>query len=124
VTNSSGGSNSKPDRKKRKTDAFCKQFETWWQTYPRKAGKGKAYDAWAAAGRRIKAARKLDSSGVASFLLDRASAFADTPNGQDPKFCPYPATWLNQARYDDDPKCWEYVGNGQPAQSGPVESEE
>jgi len=100
---------------------YCKLFEQWWQTYPRKAGKRKAYQAWVAAGRRIRAARKCDAEEAAGHMLERATAFSATPKGQDPKFCPHPATWLNQDRFDDDPKCWQDAGDALPATAGPAE---
>jgi hypothetical protein len=110
--------------KKKKTvkTEYCQKFEVFWNTYPRKSGKRKAYMAWAAAGKRIKAARGLGSTEAAEFLLERATAFAATPKGRHPQYCPFPATWLNQDRFDDDPVCWQTAGDEktQPT-TGPVE---
>jgi len=44
-------------------------------------------------------------------LLDKTKAFAAARNG-DLNFCPNPATWFNQERYNDDPKTWIPKSNG------------
>ena len=38
-------------------------------------------------------------------LLAKTQAFAAARNG-DTAFCPHPATWFNQQRYNDDPATW------------------
>lgn len=74
-------------------------FETFWQTYPRRVGKGAARKSYAAALRR----------GASSEDLIRAAArfAAERDREPDPakreKFTPHPATWLNGERYTDDP---------------------
>lgn len=69
-------------------------FEIWWQTYPSKHAKKDAVKAWP------KAVRAVD--GDVQRLIDGAARFRDDPNRED-RYTPYPATWLNGGRWDDDP---------------------
>jgi hypothetical protein len=71
-------------------------FETWWQTYPRKTGKGAAAKAY-------RKARRTLSAGSLLAALD-AHLAAWQANGKPTEFIPHPATWLNEARYDDPPE--------------------
>jgi hypothetical protein len=48
------------------------------------------------------ALKKID----APTLLERTKAFATARNG-DLAFCPNPATWFNQERFNDDPTTWK-----------------
>jgi hypothetical protein len=68
------------------------EFELFWKTYPRKAAKGAAKKAWAAAARKV----------PPQVILAGAERFSRDVNRQD-EFTPHPATWLNQERWDDDP---------------------
>ena len=45
-------------------------------------------------------------------LLSKTKAFATSRNG-DVNFCPNPATWFNQERYNDDPETWKPKSNVQ-----------
>lgn len=67
-------------------------FFAFWQAYPRKIAKGDAYKAWGAA---IKLAEPVA-------IVQAAQRYADDPT-RDPKFTPYPATWLRAERWDDGP---------------------
>lgn len=77
------------------TDAIknkCSFFETFWEIYPRRVGKGKAEAVWA----------KLS-------MQDQDAAIEALPNhvdrwtaeNTDPKFIPHPSTWLNGQRWLD-----------------------
>jgi hypothetical protein len=69
------------------------QFAVFYDTYPRKMKPREAEKAWTAALRR----------GVApDYLISRAQAFADNTRGQDKKFLPYPASWLNGGDYENE----------------------
>lgn len=69
-------------------------FDTFWATYPRKISKGAARKAWAKA---IKTSPAADiTAGAARFAAER--------QGQDPKFTPHPASWLNGERWTDEPE--------------------
>lgn len=69
-------------------------FEEFWDAYPRKQGKGKAKEAF------VKAAAK---AGVEA-LIAGAVRYAGDPNLPEETYRPYPATWLNQERWDDAPQ--------------------
>ena len=74
-----------------KRAASSPDFADFWQAYPRKVGKGAAEKAFNAA--LAKGATVADIAGG----LNRQRWPAD------PRFIPHPATWLNQARWQDDP---------------------
>lgn len=68
------------------------EFEQFWTTYPRKAGKRKAYAAWR------KARRKTNNV----YLLAKASLYAADPN-REPGYTLTPANWLDGEHWGDDP---------------------
>lgn len=68
-------------------------FEAFWSTYPRRAGKPKARIAYAKARQRADAAAILN--GVRAHLPAWGAGEA--------KFIPHPTTWLNRDGWDDDP---------------------
>lgn len=81
-------------------------FVDWWAVWPKKTAKQAARNAYAKAVNAIRG--RNDGPGgddPEAFLLDRVTAFSGTPkaNGD---YCPNPATWLNDGRYDDDPATW------------------
>ena len=69
------------------------EFNTFWEIYPRKLGKGEAKGAF------VKAVDKFG----ADVVLEGATRFASDPNLPSPQFIPRAATWLNQERWDDEP---------------------
>jgi hypothetical protein len=96
------------------TDAqptYSQDFLTFWETYPRKVGKGAAWKSWKRAKGRPPVGELLDA-----IRLQSRSEQWRKEGGQ---FVPHPATWLNQARWDDapdpsddsahgiDPETWE-----------------
>lgn len=70
-----------------------------YEAYPRKVGRPNA----------IRAIYKALTKYSANILLSRTKAFAATCNG-DIEFCPNPATWFNQERFNDDPSTWKRNG--------------
>lgn len=68
------------------------EFEQFWQTYPRKTGKRKAFEAWR------KARRKTNNT----FLIAKASRYAADTN-REPGYTLTPANWLDGEHWDDDP---------------------
>lgn len=78
--------------KTQNTNNAREAFDTFWDTYPRKAGKGQARKAWATA------ITKTDPQSI----VDAALVYRNDPNRTD-QFTPHPATWLNGERWDDDP---------------------
>jgi hypothetical protein len=104
--NSDGGSDSSGDRtpespiregKENKGNgdrakALETEFETWYFTYPKKVGRPAALT-------KYKAARKKTTADV---LLSGARVMAAAYQG-DKTYCPNPATWLHQERWNDEP---------------------
>jgi len=81
-------------KKKEKTLAHSENerqgFDTFWEAYPKKVGKGEARKAWH---------RKGDVA--LDHILEAIQK--QKRSWSDPKFIPNPATWLNQERWDDEP---------------------
>ena len=52
-----------------------------------------------------------DLDGAAQWLKTRVLQYANSPQGkrEDRSLIPYPATWFNGARYDDDDSEWNHV---------------
>lgn len=67
-------------------------FDSFWETYPKRSGKGKARESW------LKAIKKS----TAQDILDAAKAYAGSKDLPEFQFIPMPATWLNQERWNDD----------------------
>jgi hypothetical protein len=114
----------KPDatKKPKPPEAYHPLFEEWWAAYPpqRRSGKRLAFAAWKAAGARVRDSNKCCGSEAADYLMTKLIAFAASPKGMG-EYCPQPATWLNQDRFDDDPAAW---ADGKAPVGGPVESDE
>lgn len=72
------------------------RFEEFWAAYPRKTGKGAARKAWG----KLKPGNKLFSKIMSAVEAQRQSDQWQRDHGQ---FIPYPATWLNQERWEDSP---------------------
>jgi hypothetical protein len=70
-------------------------FDKFWKAYPRKVGKPAAWTAW----------KKAYNTFDLSKLLAGLERWKATEQWQkeDGKFIPYPATFLNQRRWEDDP---------------------
>ena len=102
-----GGERENGDADAISTDLYTKAFRLWYALYPRQAGKQAAARAFQRAMKRI--AKELGGTKQEAFdwLCERTSHYGRTPAGAAGTFTPYPATWLNQGHYDDDPKEWE-----------------
>lgn len=68
-------------------------FAEFWAAYPRKVGKLGARRSW-------DKARQLVS---ADLILTGARRMAADPNLPSKKYIPYPATWLANGGWDDEP---------------------
>jgi hypothetical protein len=71
---------------------YIKEFDTFWNAYPKKADKRAAQKAFARALKRADAAT----------IIDGAQRYADDPNRK-PEFTKYPATWLNADAWANEP---------------------
>jgi hypothetical protein len=72
------------------------QFAQWWAAYPRRIAKGAARVAFDKALGRIRGPDPFET------LLSATRLFAESAISWDIKFLPYPATYLNQGRWEDD----------------------
>jgi hypothetical protein len=80
-------SNSSTDSK-----AIAPGFDVFWDAYPRQVGKPKAKKAWSSI---LKADEHLAD------ILDGVSHWKASQQWADPQYIPYPATFLNQRRWED-----------------------
>jgi len=67
-------------------------FKLFWQSYPRRIGKGVARIAF------IKACEIED----AEVIIEAAQKFQLVSVNTDKRFIPHPTTWLNAERWEDD----------------------
>jgi predicted phage replisome organizer len=67
-------------------------FKAFWEAYPKKVGKKEAQKAWSKV--------KVDIDVILNAL--EIVKNTDDWNKQNGKFIPYPATWLNGARWEDE----------------------
>lgn len=72
-----------------------RKAEEIYAAYPRKAAKPHAVAAI------LKASEKVSFE----YLLDKTRLYAKAREGK-PDFTPYPATWFNRERFNDDPSTW------------------
>ena len=73
--------------------AHSKEFDSFWEHYPRKVGKLVAKKAF------LKALTLTDVGNIQEALR----RLHQEVRGKDAQFIPHPATWLNQGRWDDEP---------------------
>lgn len=76
-------------------DPQTERFEKFWKAYPKKAGKQKARSAW----KRCKVTAALFEQIMHALAAAKQTDQWQRNNGQ---YIPYPATWLNQGRWEDD----------------------
>ncbi len=92
---------------KKTGDGYSPGFLMFWEAYPRKVGKGAAYKAWKKSAKENETRKAI----MRAIPLQIKSGLLKT---DDIQYCPYPATWLNQRRWEDEiPKIKE-VDNGIP----------
>ncbi|CAL9605512.1 hypothetical protein SUDANB95_05480 [Actinosynnema sp. ALI-1.44] len=92
------------------TNARDEQFAAFYDAYPRHIGKAAARKAW----------DKAVSAGTdPAVILAGAQRFATERAGQDPKYTPYPASWLRAGRWEDEhlPAVVGLAGGYRPFQS-------
>lgn len=70
-------------------------FKNFWEDYPKKKSKQEAYKSF----KKIKPSREL-----LNIILEKIKLFKLTEDWQknDGQYIPYPATWLNQKRWEDE----------------------
>lgn len=103
-----------------------------YRRYPKKVGKAEALKA---IGKAVAAVAKAgatdthsdfagDEQAAAQWLGAKVDQYAKSPQAKqsDKNLVPYPASWFNAGRYDDDTTQWEYIGfeNGCRGQQPPI----
>lgn len=85
-----------PSRKRSNESAEDPLFAAFYSTYPRKKSPGDARKAWGQA---------MKKGADPNHIVAAAERFRDDPRrkASDPKFTPYPASWLRAESYDDEP---------------------
>lgn len=73
-------------------------FETFWQAYPNKTGKDKAWEVW----KSQKNTLRRPPLAMVLTVIARAKQSRKWMK-DDGEYIPNPATWLNQGRWDDEP---------------------
>ncbi|HOX23440.1 MAG TPA: hypothetical protein PLL10_08250, partial [Elusimicrobiales bacterium] len=73
---------------------YPKEFDTFWQAYPRKVGKAAALKRW-------KTQKPPLAQVLKALELQRGCA-----QWQDISLIPHPETWLNKRRWEDDPAAY------------------
>jgi hypothetical protein len=76
-------------------DYAMKKFGDFLLVYPRVRSPEKAKQAWRDA---------IDRGADPDRMVAAATAYANERAGKDPRYTKYPATWLNDGCYDDDPE--------------------
>jgi len=89
-------------RSKRSTPNYSDAFLLFWDVYPNKIGKGKAFDVWKKSG-----CEKLNGEITRSVEEQKKCQQWKKDNGQ---FIPHPSTWLNQRRWEDEPMSEQSTG--------------
>lgn len=77
----------------KKKEEYTESFEVFWKSYPKKTGKGGAYNEW----RKIPVA--THGKIMTSLEVQKLSRQWGSDGG---KFIPNPQTWLHQKRWDDE----------------------
>lgn len=86
------------ERRKKKTvsDLYTDDFNHFWALYPKREGKGEAAKSWD----KLSMDEKRRAYSGLKKQLPLLEKKMQTDGG---KYCPMPATWINQCRFDDEP---------------------
>lgn len=79
-----------------------KQFDKFWQAYPKKVSKKQAQKSW----KKISPSLELFEKILKALEMVKQTEQWEKDNG---KFIPYPATWLNQERWTDEIKMMQDI---------------
>ena len=84
-----------PIKKKDSINGLDFDFDSWWETYPRKVGKGDAKKAF------VKARKKVDQQTIIIGTQNLIQEIAK--HGTELKFIKHPTKWLNGQCWSDEP---------------------
>ncbi len=90
--------NTQTSRATRDGEWLEKSFNQFWSAYPKKTAKQQAFKAW----EKLKPGEDLLSKILVSLERQKKSVQWTKDGGQ---YVPYPATWLNGKRWEDDLTC-------------------
>lgn len=76
---------------------YSLEFERFYRSYPKRVGKGAAWKAWG----KLKPSKALQARMIEAVETQKSWPQWRRDNGQ---YIPHPATWINQARWDDEPE--------------------
>lgn len=76
-------------------DEYPYDFEEFWKIYPRREGKASAWKSW----QRLNMPQRRKAYVALKAQMSVLTSKAKDARGN---FCPHPATWINQGRFDDD----------------------
>jgi hypothetical protein len=85
-------------------NGFPEGFASWWQAYPRKVAKDKALESW----KKRKPTKEKAAEMLAAIQAQCQAGHFRGHDGKD--YIPYPATWLNQGRWQDEVRGTKDVG--------------
>ncbi len=91
----------------RSASDYHPDFLAWFQAYPKHERKKEAFRAWKVAGKGIVTLTGCSRADAVKVLLSAAIEFAASDLGKSGQYCPNPAAWLRQGRWDDDRALWE-----------------
>lgn len=91
--------NKHKQKRKQNKNIYIGDFDSFWSAYPRKDGKAKAKEAF------IKLAPNDELFKTMMNAIERQKK-GDQWIKEGGKFIPYPATWLNQKRWEDEVKTY------------------
>ncbi len=88
-----------PEEKRREENRieYISAFESFWEQYPNKKAKKDAFKSWM----KLKPTEELVSKILSALESHKKTSQWTKDNGQ---FVPYPATWLNKGRWEDEVK--------------------
>lgn len=85
------GPSEEPITKERK-ETIENEFDTFWQAYPKKVGKGAAEKAW----------QKMKPNLATVLTAVEGQKSSEQWSKDSGKFIPHPTTWINQRRWEDE----------------------
>jgi len=86
------------NKEEKGNNIYAQKFLTFYQAYPRHVAKKEAYGAWQTL------EKTEDMEALLPVLLEAIEKHKQLPDWQkkDGKYIPYPSTWLNSHRWDDE----------------------
>lgn len=102
VTKEEKRTEEKKKKSSRKNFEYSESFLRWFEIYPRSEGKLNASKAFEHAIEKISKERSISNDEAVAWLVDRTTAMRPHLLKSELQYRPHPATWLSNARYDDE----------------------